>query len=565
MLGSRTKQVNVYGKRSHRIIDASDRRTVESQSIFDDLPQAPKLAPLASKMKKRENAIPTKIKPMSPKVVGLQKKKRLSPVISPIRKKRVNRVAEMIEAERKLKSAPLPKPKPIPTGSEGDPIVHNTTTYREPLSTYPANMPGSPAASFKPRTKQRVVSSTSRKSNKPFVPFVDMDIMILDDDGQTIRQESRISKKSAEMNIVSYNNPPRISNLNPSVALSDDNDSESGSQHKLPRRLARRAVPIVYSDSDSDGKEEPPDAQGIIQNAKPPLKPRPNIAVIHKSRLVLEVVIPPAPYSLEHTSRPLSPSVRSQEIESIPVQKARSTTLQQTALRTQYQPIPSPVVRPRQLTPIRGGRKRLFEPISPPSPSTPTDFDLSFDLSHLDIGSPSQNISLYPETVIPEYLRPLLEECHQEQCGPHEFSAFIESFPYDPIVALTSQSEASDIRFRKIGEASYSEVFGLGDVVLKVIPLRDESVAFSSIRGTIDVPEEEDGPAPSDARDVRKEIIVTRAMCEVDDKFVRLLKTYVVRGRYPQVLLDLWDDFNERKGSESVRPGTYSSCLISCK
>jgi serine/threonine-protein kinase haspin len=86
--------------------------------------------------------------------------------------------------------------------------------------------------------------------------------------------------------------------------------------------------------------------------------------------------------------------------------------------------------------------------------------------------------------------------------------------------------------------------------VLKVIPIRDESEAGQSF-----TPEEDDGPAPSDAKDVRKEIIVTRAMGEVYGGFVKLLKNYVVRGRYPEVLLQLWDEYNERKGSESIRPG----------
>ena len=41
--------------------------------------------------------------------------------------------------------------------------------------------------------------------------------------------------------------------------------------------------------------------------------------------------------------------------------------------------------------------------------------------------------------------------------------------------------------------------------------------------------------------------------------FVKLLKNYVVRGRYPEVLLQLWDEYNERKGSESIRPGEDNS------
>jgi serine/threonine-protein kinase haspin len=166
---------------------------------------------------------------------------------------------------------------------------------------------------------------------------------------------------------------------------------------------------------------------------------------------------------------------------------------------------------------------------------------LSIDLSELNLDHDS-----FTDHETPEYLKPLLEECHQLECGPHNFSGFIESFPYDLILQSARDSGAFDMSFKKIGEASYSEVFGIGDVVLKIIPLCDESQTNV---------EEVDGPAPTNAKDVRKEIIVTRAMCEVYSGFVKLMKTYVVRGRYPEVLLRLWDEYNERKGSESVRPG----------
>jgi serine/threonine-protein kinase haspin len=141
----------------------------------------------------------------------------------------------------------------------------------------------------------------------------------------------------------------------------------------------------------------------------------------------------------------------------------------------------------------------------------------------------------------PPHLIPLLDECGQE--APVEFSAFIEAFPVHPVVWSSYSGHAT---FRKIGEASYSEVFGIGDVVLKIIPIRNEE-------GLDEIDAET--PAPSDAKDVLKEIVVTRAMGEMCNGFVNLLKTYVIRGKYPSLLLDLWDEYNQTKGSESVRPG----------
>jgi serine/threonine-protein kinase haspin len=144
-------------------------------------------------------------------------------------------------------------------------------------------------------------------------------------------------------------------------------------------------------------------------------------------------------------------------------------------------------------------------------------------------------------------------------------------FPFDPIVWESRSVGRERSKFRKIGEASYSEVFGIGDVVLKVIPLRDEGTV--NVKGrtptqtAIGKPKPkygerneiqvlvEEGPPPSDAKDVLKEVIVTRAMGDMCEGFVKLLRTYVVRGRYPEVLLDLWDEYYEKKGSESIRPG----------
>jgi len=112
-----------------------------------------------------------------------------------------------------------------------------------------------------------------------------------------------------------------------------------------------------------------------------------------------------------------------------------------------------------------------------------------------------------------------------------------------PIVRSSYPGRAE---FQKIGEASYSEVFGIGDVVLKIIPIHNEECLDEIDAET---------PAPSDAKDILKEIVVTRALGEMCNGFVNLLKTYVVRGKYPSLLLDLWDEYDQTKGSESVRPG----------
>ncbi|KAJ7593179.1 hypothetical protein C8J56DRAFT_779415, partial [Mycena floridula] len=174
-----------------------------------------------------------------------------------------------------------------------------------------------------------------------------------------------------------------------------------------------------------------------------------------------------------------------------------------------------------------------------PSPATTSDLSFDFDQFGLDENIPS----FHAEPEFPEYLRPLLEECNQAKCGIHEFSAFLKTFPMDSVV-----QSLADRQFRKIGEASYSEVFGIGDVVLKIIPIQDMSEENRRSVGPGDVEE----PYSTDPGDVLKELIVTRAMGQVCNGFLELLKTYVVRGRYPEWLLDLWDEYYERKGSESI-------------
>ncbi|TFK43745.1 hypothetical protein BDQ12DRAFT_643394 [Crucibulum laeve] len=576
MLGARTKQVTSYGKRNRRIVDISNGSLSRNSipSIFDDLPPAPKVVAIAAKMKKRENIVPSNPKHAGPTkvAVGMQKKRRLSPVLSPLRKKRVNRVAQIIEAEsRKLGSQEVFKlSAQKSTGSTVDPRILSSTPSRAPLSTVPVNHVNSPAISKRHAGKQRMASAqeTPLRLKNPSTPFVDMDIIVLDDEGRTMRQERRISRPNVEINPINHDvsrmkkkgkdkTPPAHS---PNESASDS-ELEVLSQPMRPKRLGRRAAPIIISDSETNDDETPlaPPSKPPPPKANSDALPHPKPPKLIPPDLSLEVVVPPAPYRL-HSAPTLA--VKSQPARAVtPPPRQPPVQLPVLQNRVPHQQVPSLVAKPRQLTPIRGVRRNgLFEPPSPPSPTTPTDFDLSLEFDELSLGSPSQNYSIEPE--IPEYLRPLLEECGQESCGAHEFSAFIESFPYDPVI---QGSKEHDLTFRKIGEASYSEVFGIGDVVLKVIPLRNESEPTNSSN----MPNarqsqsqgwetDEDGPAPSDAKDVLKEIIVTRAMGEVYEGFVKLLKTYIVRGRYPEVLLRLWDDYNDRKGSESVRPDTFN-------
>lgn len=522
MLGSRSHRVVTYGKRGHRIINRSeDNENASARNNKQDKDADLLRTPVALKTKMRQH-FPSESP--SPRLTRMHNRKsstkRLSPSLSPATlKKRRARIHQNIEGDILSKSK-----------SKSD-----ASSNRRPLtaSTYHPNVPASPAVGKK--KKSRVVGAkgtpVSKKTLAPFSPFVDVDIIMLDDEGRRVSQERRVSRTDVVVN------PPEAAASDKAVKKARKvsakkpkpdviellSDSEEEAAPKPPKRIAGRLKAIVISSDESDADDTP------MEISKPSIfKSRP--------RMQVEVVIPqyvrpkpkPAPVEVQVELPAPSPP-------SIP--------------RFEQLPVPQPP-RERQLTPIRRGTTRgLFRrPASPPSPTTPSDLDVSldFDFSELSLTSPNSN----PSIANPEYIVPLLEQC--SQTSPHEFSAFIETFPFDPIVQPVDddQSAPVDVQFRKIGEASYSEVFGIGNVVLKVIPLREDVSASAPVPMA-----ELETPFPSEAKDVLKEIIVTKAIGDACDGFVKLLRTYIVRGRYPELLLSLWDEYDERKGSESVRPG----------
>lgn len=601
MLNTRTKQINSYGKRGKRVVDvtvasASAPAAKEIISIFDDLPPAPAWAPIASRMKGRENAgTPAKQKPkaQAPKVVAGQRKARLSKPLSPPRKP---------HAALKDSKQAVQKDEDVGTGigkakTKGAPLrdklgLEIDSPPRKPLPTHLVNLKASPAVSLATRaTKQRGAGTKpSSGLTKPTSPIVNMDIFVLDDEGRVVSKERRSSRTgvAAPPKQSAKATNSKVAKANAKVPVYVDSESEvemienpTRGQLKSKKRTTRTIV-SDESDSDCDAPIPAPnftttDPKPKSTKTKPLQQARTTVEVKAtnpkpvKRASTVEVLVPPAPYPTKSI-----PSLTSLPPTTLPVQPPKPRVPVQSRAPA-FQLPASPIFRNRQLTPIRGRRSQgLFEPPSPPTPSY-SELDLSLDFDELSLeGADISNLSI-AEASIPECLRLLLEECHQEDIGPHDFSSFIESFPFDEILRAARERAGGELSFKKIGEASYSEVFGIGNVVLKVIPLRDEApvAASNKVKPALKLTQksartveesEEDGPFTSDARDVRKEIIVTRAMGEVHRGFVKLLKTYVVKGKYPEALLRLWDEYYEEKGSESVRPGKKnikSNCPIS--
>ncbi|KAL1739484.1 hypothetical protein HDZ31DRAFT_68883 [Schizophyllum fasciatum] len=551
MFGARTKQVKTYGKRSQRIVPvvgSSDLRSLhKAPSIFDDLPP-PQWAPVACRMKKRENAA---AKPGSPKVVHV---KRSKPGAVAMRR------TETTKAADKMRPAAETVVSKLKEASAQD-------APRSPLAAVPFN---SPAVKAK---RPRVTSSRGRPTGLPNRSSVtNVDIITLDHDGTPLKQERRVSHSRAEVNLAQSRGKRPLQSLqacfdNATVEASDDEDEyvpapRTQRRRRIDSEISKPAPRVIEIESDSEPESLPEPAQESVPQTpeaalavKPPATfklPTPPIVLLPTPRYTNAIPTSATRKTTPSSASPPSPS---------PPPSVDSSPMPAAAPHRSF--VMQPTSKPRQLTPIRGARRKgLFNPPSPPSPLTSSDLeDISFASSADDLELDSSLSSLEEAPSFPDYVRPLLVECNQEENGPYEFSAFLTTFPFDPVVGDT-RGHAS---FRKIGEASYSEVFGIGDVVLKIIPLKDEEGITSTTSGKLKArrdssPEDDDdeGPAPSDVKDVVKEIIVTRAMGEVCDRFVRLLKAYVVRGRYPEHLLSLWDEYNEVKGSESVRPDTFS-------
>jgi len=77
-------------------------------------------------------------------------------------------------------------------------------------------------------------------------------------------------------------------------------------------------------------------------------------------------------------------------------------------------------------------------------------------------------------------------------------------------------SKGNRLHYRKIGDASYSEVFGIGKVAMKVMPLKSEVTPFT-------VDEDIEKPFESTPEDVLKEVMITKAMGGVCSGFIKLL------------------------------------------
>ncbi|KAK9377757.1 uncharacterized protein V1513DRAFT_476651 [Lipomyces chichibuensis] len=170
------------------------------------------------------------------------------------------------------------------------------------------------------------------------------------------------------------------------------------------------------------------------------------------------------------------------------------------------------------------------------------------NISPIPNGAPLQSTPLREVTNISD-LKPVVEAPTSDLddllkcCTSREvqnFSKFIGSFK-------------DSWSLQKLGEASYSEVYSAvhnesgASNVLKIMPFgkADAEIEQASVR------------------DIVNELKISKTLMEYDG-FVKLIDAHVVKGKYSDILLLLWDEFDEANGSENSRPDIYEDDQYYC-
>ncbi|KAF9159394.1 hypothetical protein DFQ26_006585 [Actinomortierella ambigua] len=90
-------------------------------------------------------------------------------------------------------------------------------------------------------------------------------------------------------------------------------------------------------------------------------------------------------------------------------------------------------------------------------------------------------------------------------------------------------------------------------VVLKVVPFLNQTQRKGPRGTTMTV-----------LSDIYREVVMSTRVVRDWDGFMSSMGAIVVRGKYPKCFLDSWDKYKSENGTESVRPGRYSSNQLYC-
>lgn len=145
-------------------------------------------------------------------------------------------------------------------------------------------------------------------------------------------------------------------------------------------------------------------------------------------------------------------------------------------------------------------------------------------------------------------LASLLSVCNQT--APQSFDDCLDEM----------EEQGNGSKWKKIGEATYSEVYGLMDsgMVLKVIPLayKGDQIEQSDPENSI-AESESNIPEQSQLADLQREIEMTRGVSDTNVAFVKIHRASIVCGTYSDRLLRAWDERVKQKSDQNVRPDRF--------
>jgi serine/threonine-protein kinase haspin len=150
-----------------------------------------------------------------------------------------------------------------------------------------------------------------------------------------------------------------------------------------------------------------------------------------------------------------------------------------------------------------GGASLSSELSSPPPSSCPLAPSSPFAGPSAKLKEPSSTLS------------DLLRLCGQPRAA--DFSTLVSTLAR-PARGRGRPKTTADPRWRKVGEASYSEVFARGDKVVKIVPLRLASAAAAAAHAA---EHDAEWPEESSVQDVGREIEIMRALHGIEG-FVEL-------------------------------------------
>ncbi|PWN36843.1 uncharacterized protein FA14DRAFT_159171 [Meira miltonrushii] len=159
-----------------------------------------------------------------------------------------------------------------------------------------------------------------------------------------------------------------------------------------------------------------------------------------------------------------------------------------------------------------------------------------------------QSLLQIKDTRDTEPLTTLLSVCNQK--APQRFDDCLDEM----------EKQGNGSKWKKIGEATYSEVFGLANsgMVLKVIPLayKGDQIEQSDLETSI-AESESNIPEQSQLADLQREIEMTRGVSDANEAFVKIHRASIVRGTYSDRLLRAWDQRVKQKSDQNARPDRF--------